>query len=105
MLLERTLACASTAAYRGTSLIRTCHPLGRYSRTMPRVLWGSQGVERFLMSEVPLFLHPSKRERQRGARVPAAASFTRFFSSVMTLEHVVRVVLPLNLISAISAGT
>jgi len=31
--------------------------LGPYSRTMPRMprtLWGSSGVERFLMSEVPL---------------------------------------------------
>ena len=40
--------------YRGTSLIRNCRPLGPYSRTMPRALWGSQGDGCFLMSEVPL---------------------------------------------------
>jgi len=27
--------------YRGTSLIRNSAPLGPYSRTMPRALWGS----------------------------------------------------------------
>jgi len=27
--------------YRGTSLIRKCHPLGPYSRTMLRALWWS----------------------------------------------------------------
>jgi len=26
-------------AYRGTSLMRNCAPLGPYSRTMPRALW------------------------------------------------------------------
>ena len=29
--------------YRGTSLIRNCHPVGPYSRTMPRALRGSWG--------------------------------------------------------------
>ena len=28
-------------SYRGTSLIRNPHPVGSYSRTMPRALWGS----------------------------------------------------------------
>ena len=28
-------------AHRGTSLIRNRRPLGHYSRTMPRALWGS----------------------------------------------------------------
>jgi len=31
----------SLAPYRGTSSIRNCRPLRPYSRTMPRVLWGS----------------------------------------------------------------
>jgi len=30
-------------AYRGTSLIRKRHPVGPYSRTMPRLLWRSWG--------------------------------------------------------------
>ena len=38
-----------------TSLIRNSDPLGPYSRTIPRVLWWSQGGELFLMSEVPLY--------------------------------------------------
>jgi len=40
--------------YRGTSLIRNHHPVGPYSRTMPRLLWRSWGGGRFLMREVPL---------------------------------------------------
>jgi len=40
--------------YRGTSLIRNCLPLGPYSRTMPRALWGPYEGVRFLMAEVPL---------------------------------------------------
>ena len=40
--------------YRGTSVIRKRTPVGPYSRTMPRVLGGSQGGLRFLMGEVPL---------------------------------------------------
>ena len=40
--------------YRGTSLIRKRNPLGPYRRPMPRVLEGSWGGGRFLMSEVPL---------------------------------------------------
>ena len=35
-------------AYSGTSPIRNSAPLGPYSRTMPRVLWRSQGVCSFL---------------------------------------------------------
>ena len=42
--------------YRGTSLIII--PLGPYSRTMPRALWGSYGVGRFLMSEVSPYMTP-----------------------------------------------
>ena len=40
--------------YRGASLIRNPPLLGPYSRTIPRVLWWSQGGGLFLMSEVPL---------------------------------------------------
>ena len=45
---------ARALVYRGTSLIRNRHPVGPYSRTMPRLLWWSWGGWRFLMSEVPL---------------------------------------------------
>ena len=38
----------------GTSLIRNSAPLGPYSKTMPRALWGSYGGNGVLMSEVPL---------------------------------------------------
>ena len=41
--------------YRGTSLIRKRTPLGPYRRLMPRVLGGSWGGGRFLMSEVPMY--------------------------------------------------
>ena len=47
-------ASLGTDGYRGTSLIRHCPPLGPCSRTMPRALWGSEGGEQFLVSEVPL---------------------------------------------------
>ena len=40
--------------YRGTSRIRKRHPVGLNIRTIPRVLEGSYGEERFLMGEVPL---------------------------------------------------
>ena len=40
--------------YRGTSL-ENRHPVGPYSRTMPKLLWRSWGGGRFLMSEVPLY--------------------------------------------------
>jgi hypothetical protein len=46
--------------YRGTSLIRKRIPLGPYRRPMPRVLGGSLGGGRFLMSEVPLYLAHKK---------------------------------------------
>ena len=49
-----TLASIGVGAYRGTSLMRKRTPLGPYSRTMPRALWGYEGVGRFLMSEVLL---------------------------------------------------
>ena len=47
----------SDLEHRGTSLIRKHHPVGPYSRTMPRVLGElgeSRGGGRFLMGEVPL---------------------------------------------------
>ena len=42
--------------YRGTSPTRKRTPLGPYRRPMPRVLGGSYGGGRFLMSEVPLWV-------------------------------------------------
>ena len=45
-------SCAYTVVYgrpcRGTSLIRKPHPVGPYSRTMPRALWWSGGGYCFL---------------------------------------------------------
>ena len=41
--------------YRGTSPIIKRTALGPYRRLMPRVLRGSQGGVRFLLSEVPLY--------------------------------------------------
>ena len=41
------------STYMGPSLIRNRHPVGPYSRTMPRALWWSWGGGMFLMSEVP----------------------------------------------------
>ena len=38
----------------GTLLIRNRRPLGPYSRTVPKALWGSEGGARFRFSEVPL---------------------------------------------------
>ena len=46
--------------YRGTSLTKTRPPLGPYCRPMPRVLWGSWGGGRLLMSEVPLYIMKSR---------------------------------------------
>jgi hypothetical protein len=40
--------------YRGASLIRKHHPVGPYSRTMPKSLVGSWGGRHFLMGELPL---------------------------------------------------
>ena len=40
--------------YRDTSLIRNRHPLGPCSKPMPKVLGGSSGGGRFLVSEVAL---------------------------------------------------
>ena len=40
--------------YRNSSLTKQRTPLGPYHRPMPRVLLGSQGGRRFLVSEVPL---------------------------------------------------
>ena len=39
---------------RGTSLMRKRPPLGPYRSLVPRVMGGSQGGGRVLMSEVPL---------------------------------------------------
>jgi len=44
-------------AYMGTSLIRNRPTLAPYSRFMGRDLWWSRGGGRFLMSEVPLYVH------------------------------------------------
>ena len=41
--------------YEGTSLIRSNAPLGPYSRTIPMVLWWSEGRALFLTSKVPLY--------------------------------------------------
>jgi hypothetical protein len=45
---------ARRSVYRGTSLIKSHHHKGHYSRTMPRFLWRSEGGRRFLVSEAPL---------------------------------------------------
>ena len=64
--LISTFLARTPKPYRVTSLVRRrtplqgvfAHkklpPLGPYSRPVPRVLGGSKGVERFVMSEVPL---------------------------------------------------
>ena len=39
--VDRKLPVYSSQLYRGTSLIRKRHPVGPYSRTMSRALWGS----------------------------------------------------------------
>ena len=41
--------------YRGTSLMRTPHPLEPYRRPMSRVLGGSKGGRLFLIGEVNLY--------------------------------------------------
>ena len=55
-IYTHTYRCLGT--YRGTSLTRKRTPLGPYRRPMPRVLGGSEGVGRFLMSKVPLYGGP-----------------------------------------------
>jgi len=58
--------------YRGASVIRKRPPLGPYSRPMPRALWWSLGVWRFLMSEVPLY---SSTQRNAGfSLIPRSGS-------------------------------
>ena len=42
----------SVWVYRGTSLIRNTPLLGPYGRTLPRVLWWSEGEELSFISEV-----------------------------------------------------
>ena len=54
-----------TTEYRGTSSIRNRLPVGPYRRAMPRALWWSQGVERSLMSEVPMWALAKNTPRQR----------------------------------------
>jgi hypothetical protein len=51
---QRRRRFAESGRYRGTSLVRKRTPLGPYRRSIPRVLGGSYGGGRFLMSEVPL---------------------------------------------------
>ena len=54
-------------------LAHKIHPLlGPYSRHMPRVLGGSQGGERFLLSEVPLYCSPCQLHARGGISAPAA---------------------------------
>jgi len=65
---------ARHSQYRGTAPIRNQPPLGPYRRPMPRVLEGSQGGGRLLMSKVPLYrevrvLHMSKKGESRGIGV------------------------------------
>ena len=49
------MACpAKTYLDRGTSLTRNTPFVGPFSRTIPRVMWWSQGRGLFLMSEAPL---------------------------------------------------
>jgi hypothetical protein len=50
--------------YRGTSLMRGTPLIGPYRRTIPRVLWWSQGGGLFLMSELPLYRRPLVPKRQ-----------------------------------------
>ena len=38
--------------YRGTSLMKKRHTIGPYNRPLPRVLWWSWGVGRFLMRDM-----------------------------------------------------
>jgi len=49
--------------YRGTFLIRKRHPIGPYSRPVPRALWWSWGGGPFLMSEVPLYYTSSPSDK------------------------------------------
>ena len=55
-LLRQSSTARPRDRYRGTSIIRKRPPLGPYCRPMPRVLGGSEGGGRFLMSEVPLYM-------------------------------------------------
>ena len=52
---------------RGTSLTTKRTPLGSYRRHILRVLGGSWGGGRFLMSEVPLYGEDVRPEQLRGA--------------------------------------
>ena len=64
--------------YRGTSLIRKKNLLAFYSRTMPRVLWWSQGGRQFRMSEVPPHFVPcSERACAPHTRIQQGAGMSR----------------------------
>jgi len=60
--------------YRGSSLIRKLHPLGPYSRPMPRALSWSLGGGHFLMREAPLYRSPNIFPRTF-RKVPALGSW------------------------------
>ena len=40
---RRAISTSEVPLYRVTSLVRNRHPVGPYSRTMPRLLWQFQG--------------------------------------------------------------
>ena len=52
---EKWDVAGSPHTIRGTSLMRNSLPLGPYSRTLSRALWGPLGRVQFLVSEVFLF--------------------------------------------------
>jgi len=54
--------------YRGTSLIRNRHPVGPYSRTMPRLIWWCWGgVEVSYERGTPVLPKPETRNLNQGA--------------------------------------
>ena len=55
-VLALKLVSSTVVCFRGTSLIRNSPLLGPYSRPTPRVLEGSKGGGRCLISEVPLYM-------------------------------------------------
>ena len=54
-LSSQEAALALLKTHMDTSLTRKRTPLGPYRRSMPKVVGGSRGEGRFLMSEVPLY--------------------------------------------------
>ena len=69
--------------YGGTSLIRKRPPLGLYRRPMVRVLGGSYGGGRFLMSKVPLYFQNPMR--------PVSVNYSRGLQSTNTVKLLLRV--------------